>query len=357
MRIGQPFTMTLTCAAIETDTARAVPNAGALDPETIDVSPFEVLDGERYADLNVSLRRFLQLSYTLRLVGENYFGKDVDIPALDVTYRIERALDPDSTLAGRELTYILPPQPIRVLSLVPENAMDIREPSIGTFGDAETWLFQANLLALVATALGIVAFGFIIAAILRLRQKWRGTVPRGQVPIPAAVVAHRALVEMKALQRASQENGWNATLIGRALAACRLTGAVAISYPIAQQIVDTDTSAREGQLSFRRSFWRSETTLISSALTADVITSATDRTGTTPRDTVAELDNLRGALSLFNAARYGNAADLQTDMLTRELDNCLTLAKQLRLRTLAPVRAVNQVLKAIRQWWRNIWHH
>ena len=357
VRVGEPFTMTLTCAVVETDTARAVPNEVVLDPEIIDLAPFEVLDGERYADLHAGPRRFLQLGYTLRLVGEEYFGEDVEIPALDVTYRIERALDPGAALAGRELTYILPAQSVRVLSLVPEDAADIREPSVGTFGDAETRLFRATLMVMAAAALGIVALAFLVAAALRVRQERRGSVPRGETPVPAAAVAHRALAEMTALQRASQEKGWDGTLAGRALAAFRLTGAVALSYPIAQQVVDTDTGDREGQLSLRRGFWRPKTTVISSALTLDAVTSAIDRMGTARPDTAAELDDLRGALSLFTAARYGNAADLPTDVLTRELDKGMTLARRLRIRTLAPLRTAERALEAVRQWWMSVWRH
>ena len=108
VHVGERFPMTLTCAVVETNEASAVPDLAWLEPETLAVSPFEVLEGQRYQDIVRGSRRFFQYRYELRIIGEDYFGLDVELPALEIRYRIERALDGGALVEGRELTYFLP---------------------------------------------------------------------------------------------------------------------------------------------------------------------------------------------------------------------------------------------------------
>ena len=89
VHVGEQFDMQVTCSIVETDEARAVVDVSWLDPETLGVSPFEVIDGERYQDLVQGPRRFFQYRYSLRLIGEDYFGLDVELPPLELRYRIE----------------------------------------------------------------------------------------------------------------------------------------------------------------------------------------------------------------------------------------------------------------------------
>ena len=135
--VGERFTMDVTCGVVETDTARTVPDQAALEPETIDVAPFEVLDGEHYEDIRTGPYRFFQYHYTLRVIDESSFGEDIEIPAIDITYRVERRVGDNPALVGRELRYVLPPEPVRVLSLVPDSVVDIRDFPPATFGDAQ----------------------------------------------------------------------------------------------------------------------------------------------------------------------------------------------------------------------------
>ena len=148
VRVGEHFTMTLTCSVVETNRGRTVLDMVGLEPETIDIPPFEVLGGQRFADVQDGPRRFFQYQYTLRLIGEDYFGQDVQIPALALNYRIERSVDGGAALPGRELTYILPSESIRVLSLVPDEMPDIRGLPSETLGEADARLFRASMAML-----------------------------------------------------------------------------------------------------------------------------------------------------------------------------------------------------------------
>lgn len=354
VRIGQPFTMTVTCGVVETDTARTVPNERSLEPESIDVAPFEMIDGVRYADLRAGSRRFLQFNYTLRLIGEAYFGSDVELPGLELTYRIERSLGNGSVLPGRELTYVLPPQSVRVLSLVPNGATDIRELPFVTFGQADARLFRANLAMLAAAALGMAALGFLVSAILRVRQEWQGAVPQKRKPIPPAVVTRRVLDELTILQKTTQDEGWSRQFVERALTAFRLACAVALSAPIAQRVVASDVGEREGQLNLRRGFWRQQTTALSAALTPDAITPIR-RVGPVDDTNASQVNDLQHALMVFTVARYSQNGDLPTDALTTELDKGIALVRRLRIRSLAAYRLSWLLLQSARNWWRQAW--
>ena len=355
--VGEPFTMMVTCAVIVTDAATTVPNEIALAPETIDLSPFEVIEGQRFPDVRDGPWRYFQYHYTLRVIDEDLFGQDVEIPALELPYHIERTLDGGSTLPGRELRYILPPHAIRIVSLVPETAEDIRALAGETFGAADARLFRANLAALVAAGIAIVAVGFLVVALLRLRREWRGRSPKSEKLIPDSVVVRRALTELTVLQDTAQENGWDPTLVSRALTALRLAGAAALSAPVAQQPVGPDRTARDGQLCVGRGFWRRKTTALSSTVTPGaVVREIEKRRRLRPDDSsLGLLEDLQEAFHTFTVARYTPNGSLLTDQMTSELDRSIGAVRQLRFRTLVPVQHTTRFIESARAWWSERW--
>ena len=357
VRVGERFTMMVTCGVIETDTATTVPNEVALSADTIDVSPFEVVEGRRFPDVRDGPWRFFQYEYTLRVIDESVFGQDVEIPALELQYHIERTLDGGPTLPGRELRYVLAPHPIRIMSLVPENAENIREPAGETFGAVDARLFRANLAMLVAAAIGVVAVGFLVLALLRLRSDWRERAPKSQQLIPVSAIVRRALTELTALQDATQEEGWNPTFVGRALAALRLAGAAALSTPVAQESVRPGRADREGQLSIRRGLWQRRTTALSAAVTAGAIVKEIEhRRRRRPDDASLDcLENLQAAFRTFTVARYAPHGSIPTDQMTNELDRVIGAVRQLRLRASAPVQRTTRLVESARNWWSEVW--
>ena len=95
----------------------------------VQFAPFEVLGGSHGADLRTDERRFFQYEYRLRLIAESMFGKDVALPETKITYRVQSKVGQKTSLQGRDQTYMLPAQSVRVLSLVPADATDIRDTS------------------------------------------------------------------------------------------------------------------------------------------------------------------------------------------------------------------------------------
>src|SRR6478735_611120 len=138
VRVGEPFTVVLTCAVLETDAATVVVDQSRLEPSAVQFAPFEVLGGSHGADLRSDQRRFFQYEYRLRLIADGVFGKDVALPETKISYRVQSKVGQKTSLQGRDQTYMMPAQSMRVLSLVPADAADIRDTSASdTFGDLD----------------------------------------------------------------------------------------------------------------------------------------------------------------------------------------------------------------------------
>src|SRR5262249_4911718 len=137
VRIGEPFAVVLTCAVLETEAATVVVDQSRLEPSVVQFAPFEVLGGSHGADLRTDQRRFFQYEYRLRLISETMFGKDAALPETKISYRVQSKVGQKTAIQGRDQTYVMPSQSIRVVSLVPADASDIRDTSVETFGDID----------------------------------------------------------------------------------------------------------------------------------------------------------------------------------------------------------------------------
>src|SRR5216683_3346110 len=122
VRVGEPFSVVLTCAVLETDAATVVVDQSRLEPSVVQFAPFEVLGGSHGADLRTDQRRFFQYEYRLRLIAENMFGKDAALPETKISYRVQSKVGQKTAIQGRDQTYMLPAQSVRVMSLVPADA-------------------------------------------------------------------------------------------------------------------------------------------------------------------------------------------------------------------------------------------
>ena len=266
--VGERFTMTVTCRLVETDAARTRLDETALEPATLDAAPFEVLSGERFDDVLVGPWRFSQRDYTLRLITETGFGADVEIPPLDLSYRIERRVGDNPALAGRELAYVLPAEPVRVLSLVPESADDIRDLPPPGFGEAQARALRASVLEVLAALFGTAAVGLALLGAMHAARARRRAVAPSERRLSPALVARRALDELTRVRRAVAGGGWTPDAAGRALTALRIASAVALSRPVAQTALAAGEAPRDGQLRVRHGLLSRQTAAVSSRLTA-----------------------------------------------------------------------------------------
>src|SRR5436190_5322511 len=171
VRVGEPFAVVLTCAVLETDAATVVVDQSRLEHTTVQFPPFEVLGGSHGADLRTDQRRFFQYEYRLRLIAENMFGKDAALPETKISYRVQSKVGQKTAIQGRDQTYLLPAQSVRVMSLVPADASDIRDTSAETFGDIDQRAFRANLFTVIGTVLFVVAALLALLALVRVFRR------------------------------------------------------------------------------------------------------------------------------------------------------------------------------------------
>src|SRR6266550_3106473 len=208
VHIGERFTLTLTCRAAETSAVTAAPTESEIEPTSIQLTPFDVLAGTRHEDIVASPWRYFQYVYTVRLLGDEFFGQDVNIPATNLTYRIR-----SGGAEGVEHTYILPSMPMRIISLLPAVAHTL----------------------------------------------------------PVGAVLQGCLNELERVKAAVALEGWNPDLVARALAPFRIAGAIALSQPVAHQVVDVETRTREGQIALRQGIVRRRHALVFAPITAGAI--------------------------------------------------------------------------------------
>lgn len=348
--VGERFTMTVTCSTIETDRARTLVDEVALEPATIEVDPFEVIDGERYEDIRTGSFRFFQYLYTLRVINETSFGEDLEIPALELSYRIERRVGADPALVGRALTYILPAEPVRVLSLVPRDLVDIRELAPTTFGDARTRTFRANALTLAAALLGMLALGMGALGAARIMLQRRGNARLVEKRLPLSSVVGRALIELTSVRETTTRDEWSVESAGRALSALRIGASVALKGQVVQHVIDAGRPVRDGELQLRQGVFRQKTVAVSSGLTAATLMEPTGAGEAPPIATRETIDELGQAIATFTAARYGRDDNLATAELTQALENGITRLTQLRWRATTLVRYATRLGATIVNW-------
>ncbi len=296
IRMGEPFEAVLTCAALETASTRVVVDRSRLDPTVVSVPPFDVLGGTTAEDATTASRRFFQYTYQLRLLNDSAFGQDVSLAGVTITYRIDTLTSEGTTSQGRDQSYGLPALALRVLSLVPGGARDIRDASALTFADLEARRFRARSLGILGWVLYALAAAVVALAVVRaygalgMPAKARSSLVSGRA------ILQRAKGELAAVTRARQAEGWTDALVARAAAAMRLVGGYAIG-DAASQSIGRAAQAADGQLALSQGLLRRRHALVSSSVTpADLATAA---------ESDSAVQRLRDGLTAATASRFG----------------------------------------------------
>ena len=310
VRSGEPFDLTLTCQVVETETTKVVPDQSKLDPAVVQLQPFEVIGGSHAPDMRVPGKRFFQYDYRLRLINEGAFGADVDVPQLQISYRVESQVARGEAVQGRDLNYNLLPISIRLVSIVPEDTMDIREAPAAAFQAVEARESRADMLRLVGTILfglaGVVLVVMLVSLVRRRRVKTKADAWQVS-PRAIAAAVQRELAEVRQQSR----GGWDAQLVGRALAAARVAATMATGRPVGQVRATSASQPLEGQLLIRGLLGRGGA-LVSGALTPQSVPDA----------------NVASALSALTRARYGRTDALDGSALDDALDNATVTARR-----------------------------
>jgi hypothetical protein len=349
VRVGEPFGLTLTCGVIEAGPIAVVPALTQLEGGAIQLTPFEVVSATRRGDVVVPPWRYVQFEYSVRLLNDGYFGQDINLPAVSVTYNLKSA---GADSAGRDQSYVLPALPMRILSLVPKAAGDIRDASGLTFAEIESRRYYATAARVAAVIALVFAAVFAVLALLRFAQRFRVRTPAAARPVPASSLLAGCATSLRDVQRDARAAGWSPELARRALPAMRIAGASVLGRPIAQQRVAGDVSGREGQVVVKTGPLGLGRAVISAATTPGVIASALSGASSSGARARSAMTQLGDALQAFGRAAYGRQGGetgqtIDGAELDRAMENALEAVQRLRVGALWPMRMVQTVTRGV----------
>jgi hypothetical protein len=336
IRVGEPFTVILTCAVLETDAATVVVDQSRLEPSVVQFAPFEVLGGSHGADLRSDQRRFFQYVYRLRLIAENLFGRDVSLPESKLSYHVQTRMgERQAALQGRDQTYILPPQSVRVMSLVPADATDIRDTAGETFGDLDERAFRANLFTIIGGVLFTLAGLMALLSLVRLARRYRKTTTASERLMTDQAVLRGVSRELASVRREREGGGWTPELAGRALAALRIAGTFLVGRPVSLLPANKLTAEgqdvpEEGRLILRAGWPRAKRIAVSGAVTPQTITRELAR-GTANARRATLFESLSRALANFTSAHFGRGGALDDTALDESLATAREVLNRARI--------------------------
>src|SRR5688572_1406081 len=327
--IGEAFTVTLTCAVFESQDAQVVPDESRLNVASIQMAPFEILGGSHPPDVRRGSRRFFQYDYQLRIISRDAVGQDVNVPALTISYRIHSRVGAAAKLEGRDLSYLLPALPIKVLSLVPADAEDIRDASEASLAAVESLRSRSRMFEAVAIALGLFAGIVAVLALVPLARRARSTagVDRNVTPDRAIVTA--AASALSDVQSRAAREGWTDDAIASALSSMRLIAAAAINHPISQKPMPPGGATPEGRLRVDYGLLRRAAATVSSAVTTDDLLRVSGSNGAGTLTRTQQIEGLRGSLAMLTAASYRRTPERDAASLDDAVRHAISVANDI----------------------------
>lgn len=323
VRLGEPFTLIVTFQYVETPQKRVVFDSTAFDPLAIDVKPFEVVGRVReYKIRKVDFVFRQYLFVTLRLMDESFIGKEVALPAVKFSYRLNTVTRDGAFVQGAENMYVLPKMPIKVLSIVPKEADDIRDIEYRTLDGVQKERSYALFALLFAIVLGFSAVAILFRAVfLFFRRQSKIAQKDGQAP---ALRVRRVRLLWVLLRRFGQvfsrthRAGWNEREISNALALSRLAASAVLKLPIAYgRVLKTDVE--EGQVVMVRPWFRKHTIVASSSLTGERVHAAAEELKSSRRAYAANC--ISCSLDTFTRTRHESVTPSQSFVLDQSLLN------------------------------------
>jgi hypothetical protein len=336
VRVGETFTLGLTCAVLEADGVQVIPDESQLSDSAIQLNPFEVVGGSHPPDLRSGQRRFFQYEYATRIINPDVIGQDVPLPNLIVHYRVNSRLPGNAAMQGRDLSYLLPAHTVRVLSLVPTDANDIRDASGASFGRVEALGARAGVFEIAAITFAALGGLMTVVSLVTLARGARKRKTTGEKVLAPWRVVRTAHGELAAVER-DAAGGWNDALIGRALAATRVVAAALVGRVVSQARTAPDAEMAEGRIlaaapeilrTLRLA--RGSAMALSSAITARDVSQVIERLpDNTPPSRRQQLETIADSLGTFTAALYGPAKDRDRSALDASLATATSLGRRL----------------------------
>tara|TARA_B100001123_G_scaffold385179_1_gene458557 strand:+ start:937 stop:2109 length:1173 start_codon:yes stop_codon:yes gene_type:complete len=319
-RVGETFEMWVTCRIVETEIDRVSSDFVTLQAESIEVSPFEIVSGERSRDVREGIVSFLQFVYELRLSPGNYFGIDLPLPQLEIMYRIERRVEEGLFIPGRQLRHVIPEEPIHILSVVSGDADGLRPLEGETFDSANETQFLADGLLMLSILLALFAVGFGILTIIlgvRLRKEKR---PQKSINLSPGFLIFSLFFELRGIRSEIDRIGWNEELVDRALSAIRITGSVISENKIAVRDGQDKGFRQSGEMLVRMGMFRNRKYFVSASGARFKRGSDLDEQKNSLKTDVLS-ERLTGLLSRFTRVRYSRESEVFPSDLTETLED------------------------------------
>lgn len=340
VRIGEQFSLDLTCSALETEAATAVIDRSRLGTASVQFPPFEVTGGTQSADYTTAGRRFMQYHYTLRLIGEDFFGSDVVIPAMVINYRIESRVQADAAVQGREQNYEMPALTVRINSLVANDARHIRESPVPSLDDIAGREFRARMFRLVAWILFSVAGLMLLLALAR----WYRAKRTADRAVARHLLPHRNVLagvrrELRDVKQGTRA-GWSLDMVGRALAAGRIVAGYLSGGIVAQSETLTPTG---GQIALDLGMFGRRQVGVSAPATGRAVRGH------------ASAPDLDDALSVLTAARYGRLDRYESGALDDALASVMRAADRAASQHTWIAEAGRSMAETLRGWTPRAW--
>jgi hypothetical protein len=242
---------------------------------------------------------------------------------------------------------VLPPQSIRVVSMVPTDASDIRDTTTETFADVDQQSFRASVLIVTGGILFALAGLMALVGLVRLVGRFRkpsGTTDR---LVTDAAILRAVGRELAAVQRARHDGGWTPELAGRALAPLRVAAAYAVGRKVGQAAADARPRGASDELRnidrglvFVQTGWpKTRRVAVSGSVTQQAVAREIAR-GDLSAGRTAMLESLEQALTRFTAAQYGRESSLDANALDQSLDAGVSAVRRLKIEQLPLVKRV-----------------
>ena len=353
IRVGEHLSAVLTCAVTETRQIEVVVDRSRLEPVAAQFPPLEVLGGTHAPEVVTDGRRFFQYEYTLRLISDAFFNRDVQLTSLPITYRVRRMeAGQSAAVEGAAQQYELPPTSIRVISVVPDTARDIRDATPATFAALAAAKVRASMLVRTGITMSALAAALALVGFVRLAVERRGRHLLAPREAGKSAVLRAVGRELAAIQRDQAVDGWNGNLVGRALAAGRVAAAYALNRPVSQQPVDAGPSDAAAGIEVTLGRLQGRRMSVSAAVTPAALRVAERHSGEGDRRR-QQLSTLIGALDSFTRDHYRSPSAAGSD-LDQALADTREVVKQLRAEagpTGRATRAMVRTWRAMRLPW------
>jgi hypothetical protein len=273
---------------------------------------------------------------------------------VQINYHLESGVGRGEVVRGRDRTYFMPPGSVRVLSLVPGDATDIRDTASWTFGDIEAQRFRARLLSVAASVLFIAAALVMLVALVRLTRRYREEGVIGRRVLSDGAILRGVGRELSAVRGLAGREGWSHELAARGLAALRIAGSIALARPVGQMVAGAGVNGHEGQVLMRGGWLRGKRVLVSGSATAETLGQGL-ATGRGSSGHHQALDQLHTALGRFTTAQFGRDDHLDDTALGESLTDGFRVLRRLKLENRWVVKRVKDVTQFATELGNRVW--